>query len=52
MALGKTFIACREFRDATQIIDQLQTKYSQELIMNFEFYKDKYWQSFERYQID
>lgn len=50
--LRETFIACREFREATQIIDQLQTKHSQELIMNFEFYKDKYWQSFERYQID
>jgi len=50
--LRETFIACREFRKVTEIIDQLLLKYASQLNINYEFYKDKYWQSFERYQFN
>lgn len=50
--LRETFIACREFRLATEAIHNLQVKYKDTLDMNYEFYKDKYWQSFERYKMD
>ena len=50
--LRETFIACREFRNATEEVSKLQKEYEQKLIFDYEFYKDKYWQSFERYQID
>lgn len=50
--IRETFIACREYRLATAVASKLRDKYIDKLNLSFEFYKDKYWQSFERYMID
>ncbi len=50
--IRETFVACREFRKPTEIMQKLQEKYKDTLDFTFEFYKDKYWQSFERYQVN
>lgn len=50
--LRETFIACREFRKATEVMKRLLQKYQSQLNLSFDFFKDKYWQSFERYRMD
>ncbi|MGX1754101.1 DUF695 domain-containing protein [Sphingobacterium sp. NPDC055346] len=49
--LRETFIACREFRKATEVMERLLIKYHDQLNLSFDFFKDKYWQSFERYKM-
>ena len=49
--LRETFIACREFRHVTMVMEKLIPKYKDRLELSYDFYKDKYWQTFERYRI-
>ena len=49
-SLREIYFACKEFRKPSKVMDQLIPKYSRKITINYEIYKDKYWQSFERFQ--
>ncbi len=44
------YFACKDFRKPSKILHDLTQKYSGKLDLNFDIYKDKYWQSFERFR--
>lgn len=41
--------ACKEFRMVSKIANTINKKYSNRLEIEYEIYKDKYWQSLEKY---
>lgn len=43
------YFACREFRKPSKVFYEVEKKYSENFEINYEIYKDKYWQSFERF---
>ncbi len=44
------YFVCKDFREISKNLYQTQTKYVQKYEMEYEIYKDKYWQSFERFK--
>ena len=44
------FFACKDFREPAKVVDQIKKKYSDNFSVSYAIYKDKYWQSFERYK--
>lgn len=44
------YFACKEFRKPPKVLDSIIKKYSHSLEINYEIYKDKYWQSFRHYE--
>jgi len=44
------YFACKDFRKPSKVLHDLTQKYSDKLDLNFDIYKDKYWQSFERFR--
>jgi Family of unknown function (DUF695) len=43
------YFACRDFRKPSKIFYEIEKKYSSSFEIEYEIYKDKYWQSFERF---
>lgn len=43
------YFACIDFRKPSKIFYEVQQKYSDSFEIEYEIYKDKYWQSFERF---
>jgi hypothetical protein len=43
------FFVCKGFRGVSKIFDKIQTMHSLVYDISYEIYKDKYWQTFERY---
>lgn len=43
------FYACKDFRNSSQVVSEVQNRYTGIIEMNYDIYKDKYWQSFERF---
>jgi hypothetical protein len=43
------YFACRDFRKPSKIFYKVQQKYSDSFEIEYDIYKDKYWQSFERF---
>ncbi|WP_158825658.1 DUF695 domain-containing protein [Mucilaginibacter lacusdianchii] len=43
------YLACKDFRKPAKIIDDLQKAYQHELQITYNIFKDKYWQSFNRF---
>jgi hypothetical protein len=43
------YFACRDFRKPSKIFYEVQQKYSDRFEIEYDIYKDKYWQSFERF---
>lgn len=43
------YFACSDFRKPSKVFYEIQTKYSDRLKISFDIYKDKYWQSFDRF---
>lgn len=43
------FFACRDFRKPSKHLYDLTKKYSDKLDLSYDIYKDKYWQSLERF---
>lgn len=43
------YFACKEFRKSSKVLHNLTKKYSSKLDLSYDLYKDKYWQSFERF---
>ncbi|MCG9791043.1 DUF695 domain-containing protein [Flavobacterium algicola] len=46
------YFACQEFRNPSKVLDQIIKKYDGQLAINYDLYKDKYWQSFERFRMN
>ena len=47
----QTFFACKDFRYPSKVLYKLQKKFAQQLEIDYEIYKDKYWQTFEMYNV-
>lgn len=47
----KLYFACKDFRKPSLVADHLQRKYEGQLNVDFDIYKDKYWQSFNRFNL-
>ena len=48
--IREAFFACRDFRYASEVMDEFIEAYADKLNMRMEFFKDRYWQSFEKYR--
>ncbi|MBL1411434.1 DUF695 domain-containing protein [Sphingobacterium faecale] len=46
------YFACKDFRKPSRISHHLIKKYSDKLSIEYDIYKDKYWQSFERFRLN
>jgi hypothetical protein len=44
------YFACKDFRKPSKVLYNLTKKYSDKLNVEYDIYKDKYWQSFERFR--
>jgi len=44
------FFACREFRRPSKVLFELQQSYASQFAIDFNIYKDKYWQSFKKFR--
>ena len=44
------YFACNDFRKPSKVLNELTKKYSGKLDVTFDIYKDKYWQSYERFR--
>ncbi|MFZ4399925.1 MAG: DUF695 domain-containing protein [Bacteroidales bacterium] len=45
----KVFFACKDFRKPSIVMYELTKKYSDRIEISYEIYKDKYWQTFDRF---
>lgn len=45
------YFACKDFRKPSKSLHELIKKYSNTLDVKYDIYKDKYWQSFERFRV-
>lgn len=43
------YFACKDFRKPSKLFHEIQKKYAKQYDIEVEIYKDKYWQSFERF---
>jgi len=43
------YFACKDFRGPSGILYKMKQKYSPEIDLDYDIYKDKYWQSFNRF---
>eukprot|EP01133_Synstelium_polycarpum_P012528 gene12528-14707_t len=43
------YFACKEFRKPSKVAWKIQEKYSDQLEISYEIFKDKYWQSFKHF---
>ena len=43
------YFACKDFRRPSKVFFKIQQKYSYSFEIEYDIYKDKYWQSFERF---
>ena len=44
------YFACKDFRKPSKVFFDVQKVYGQKLQIDYNIYKDKYWQTFERFQ--
>jgi hypothetical protein len=48
-SVREIYFACRDFRKPSKILHQAQLDYAGKLDINYNIYKDKYWQTFNRF---
>jgi len=46
------YFACSDFRLPSKVLQEIQKSYSHKTIIDYDIYKDKYWQSFERFHVN
>lgn len=44
------YFACKDFRKASKMLYEIQKKYGNRFEIEYDIYKDKYWQTFERFK--
>lgn len=45
------YFACNDFRNAAKITEEILNRYKDRIAMDYDIYKDKYWQSLDRFRI-
>lgn len=48
--LRTIYFACKDFRKPSKVVHEVVAKYGNSHKLEFDIYKDKYWQSFERFR--
>ena len=48
-SVREIYVACSDFRKPSKVLHQIQHSYANQLDIHFDIYKDKYWQSFNRF---
>lgn len=48
-SIREIFFACVDFRKPSKVIAKIQSKYQNQIEINLDIYKDKYWQSFNKF---
>jgi hypothetical protein len=43
------YFGCKDFRKPSKVLNKIQKNYSDKFEIEYSLYKDKYWQSFERF---
>lgn len=43
------YFSCNDFRKPSKVFDEIQRKYHRNFEIDFEIFKDKYWQAYERF---
>ncbi len=43
------YFACKDFRKPAKVVHNIQRNYSEKVDISYDIYKDKYWQSFNRF---
>jgi hypothetical protein len=44
------YFACKEFRKPSKVVDAVMNNYSSKLNITYSIYKDKYWQTFDKFK--
>lgn len=44
------YFACKDFRQPSKVFNETQKKYGEKYKIEFDIYKDKYWQTFDRFK--
>lgn len=47
--LREIYFACKDFRKPSDVLNKVKNKYSDAIGLDYDIYKDKYWQSFNRF---
>ena len=47
--IREIYFACKDFRKPSKVIQALSVRYSGKVSLTYNIYKDKYWQSFDRF---
>ncbi|WP_430409908.1 DUF695 domain-containing protein [Kordia sp.] len=48
-SVREVYFACIDFRKPSKVLDKIKKTYQDKIKIDFEIYKDKYWQSFHRF---
>ena len=47
--IREIYFACKDFRKPSKVLYEIQNQYKQKIRIRYDIYKDKYWQSFNRF---
>lgn len=48
-SVREVYFACIEFRKPSKVLNEIKKEYKNKIELDFDIYKDKYWQSFNRF---
>ena len=48
-SVREVYFACFEFRKPSKVLHTIKKEYQNKIKLDFDIYKDKYWQSFNRF---
>ena len=49
--IREIYFACKDFRKPSKVSDKILARYSDQIEISYEVYKDKYWRSFNRFRV-
>ncbi|MCU0355415.1 MAG: DUF695 domain-containing protein [Cytophagales bacterium] len=49
-SVREIYLACKDFRKPSKVMYAIEQKFSEQLEISYSIYKDKYWQSFDRFR--
>ena len=48
-SLREIYFACKDFRKPSIVLEEIKNQFASQVDIEYEIYKDKYWQSFSRF---
>jgi hypothetical protein len=51
-SVREVYFACKDFRKPSKVLQEIQDSYAGTIPVTFDIYKDKYWRSFDRFDIN